>query len=205
MKFISDFVDFYDFAGFWYDNNIVYNRKREFIKMEDKDIFNIVPEFFSTDCRVAVKRYSVHLDNGVWKYYIPFVVVFCGVPKVGVIKRVDGVDNIYYTFDDDKYYSRAEQNFFNAKRNNVRSRMLELELPIVLITQGYKAKEFTPIKNPRLIDYKFHEQMNATDAYQEMEMFVGEMQTNEKTVNIGNEYLKKQKGFSDCSFKNCKR
>lgn len=212
MKFISDFTDFYDYAGIGYDSSLVYERKTQRIELSDKDVFNIVPEFLSTDWKIAVKPRREYVPGTKYRetkaVHFPFAIVFCGQIHVGIYTK-DYVNN-KTTFQYDpkplkkqrgmwrSYRDEAEYNFFVTKRNNVRERMLELGYPILYITHNES------ILNPRLIDLGFHKRIDPVQAYQEMEMFVGELQSKEKDVKIADEYLKEQKGFGKCSFKNCR-
>jgi hypothetical protein len=200
MKFISEYTDFYDYAV-PYDASLVYERHEHEIKIEDSLLYKIVPEFLSTDYKIAVHG---HRQRNADYIVYPFAVVFCGIVRVGFHKRYDyakGKDDSFYEYNE-RYapmYNDSVKNFFGAERHNVRNELLELGVPVLYITKQ------SCIANKRLIDIKFNTQFDAVQAHQEMEMFVGELQSNEKDVSIDDKYIKSQKGFVDCSFKSCKR
>lgn len=80
----------------------------------------------------------------------------------------------------------------------------EVKAPVFMITKRYFSREMSLITNPRLEHYRFGHFVDAFQAYQEIDMFLGNnmVEPIDNSINRTDELIRDSKGFDKNSFKN---
>jgi len=222
MRLYSKFHDYYDTAiAYGIDELCFYQRKQqgfkppEYRKGSVASTYNDIAEPFKDSI-----EHTSFLNARFAKFYI----LFCGRVYPGVryhydknINSIEYYDKIVYDVEDalrehSKYRKRHPSRWYGVDRGakaikqhfslKVPEEILinmhhKAGVPIILIT-GEKV-----VYNPKLLTYGFQKVVNATEAFQEISMFISGVLGGQspKMVQLEDKDLIKKRGFNKLSFR----
>lgn len=210
MLIISKFKDYYDGVGgsMGVDKKIVYVRQQKIINKTDKDF----PERFkykgfkerlkSNDIFQHISYFSY---NGYYDFrkklnlilIYPFLIGFCGKYYLGWKKTTQSSVNITYNYNDVKEYVNEERNLFfrsiniydfmkNIENMDDISFFRKYNTPVFVVDYSSEKRKVENkfIINPILKEYNFYKIFDSYTAFQEIQMFIGGVLSNNENDNI---------------------
>lgn len=211
MRIHGKFTDYYDYATGYYSNDNHWNRYTEKYKIKDK----IFSHSYSNETNKLL--YSIWNNCPDTIKGITAILGFCG--KVYIINSheynlkyksyINNLSKKDFNFWNYPKYIEWIQKYNNKDLTNI---FLEIKSPIFIIKRPYcychivesrSAYGYDFLVNPCLLDFGIQSCFGPVEAYQEIDMFIGNVLTNTTTkdINRSDDLIRDSKGFDKYSFK----
>lgn len=178
MRIVSKFHDYYDIGlGLGYDSHVDYIRTPREIVFKETDI----PEDRSTKEFFKKLNFSSHWDKSIFLRYV--VIGFCGIFYPLVIAEKSSKQKYCYSLEELASIieitrrSRYKEFFDTVKALRNDELFITNHSPIVVVELGTKA-----VWNEFLRPYFFVRIIDPYQAFQKIEMFLGNMATPQKPI-----------------------
>lgn len=201
MKILSDFKDFYDYLQNYYgvDNNIVFNRKRQYLLVNSKQELiedNLPPSF-----EIIQYAYKTFIDKNNIEYKYNYSGVLKEVTKKKRVLFFCGkLYEISHLIDGKNEKTIIEESFDFRKYDKIIKQLEEKQIVSAVIyakkINFETGNSFDLIQiNPILSNLGFQLFLSAQDTYQNIEMYLRNFKNTEKTIVIDNKNKILQAGF----------